>query len=136
MGRTADGAPAAARPTGYTPPGWPARVRPPGAQEWEESATAFLLDCCPADYRGYRVLRRHPVVLARFAGEFVAAQLAASPSGLAGLRTGLADHVPPEAVQAAVEAWEEQSARLQRVRREVALVEEALRGTVFVRRLT
>ena len=48
----------------------------------------------------------------------------------------LADHDPPEAVQAAVDAWEEQAARLQRQRREVALVEEALRGTVFVRRLT
>ena len=56
-------------------------------------------------------------------------------------RTVRADNQPGKAykievVQAAVEAWEEQSARLQRIRREVALVEEALRGRVFVQRLT
>jgi hypothetical protein len=120
---------------GYAPPGWPHGVRPPGAEEWEVTATAYLLDCCPADYRAYAVLRRHPVVLARFASAFVEAQVGASAAGLGTLRTGLEDHVPPEAVQAAVEAWEEQSARLARVRREVSLLEEALRGRVFVRRL-
>lgn len=119
----------------WTPPGWPARVRPPGAADWEASAAAFLLDCCPADFRAYPVLRRHPVVLARFAASFVAAQVRASADGLGGLRLGLADHVAPQVVQAAVEAWEEQAARLQRTRREVGLVEEALRGTVFVQRL-
>ena len=60
--------------TGYVPPGWPERVRPPGAPDWELTATEFLLDCCPADYRRYRLLRRHPVVLARFAAVFVGAQ--------------------------------------------------------------
>jgi hypothetical protein len=121
--------------SGYVPPGWPVRVRPPGAVDWEATAAAFLFDCCPADFRAHTVLRRHPVVLARFAAEFVAAQVAASADGLTGLRRSLADFVPPEVVQAAVDAWEEQSARLDRVRREVALVEEALQGKVFVRRL-
>lgn len=120
---------------GYTPPGWPQGVRPPGAEEWEVTAAAFLLDFCPADYRAYAVLRRHPVVLARFASAFVEAQVSASAGGLGTLRTGLHDHVPPEVIQAAVQAWEEQSARLQRVRREVSLLEEALRGRVFVQRL-
>lgn len=124
------------RPNGYSPPGWPARVRPPGAQEWQESAAAFLFDCCPADFRAYAVLRRHPVVLARFAAEFVESQLRASVDGLAGVRTSLLDHVSPEVAQAAVDAWSEQQAKLVRVRREVAMVEEALRGTVFVPRLT
>lgn len=126
---------AAAASPGYVPPGWPAPVRPPGSVDWEVTAAAFLLDCCPADYRAYPVLRRHPVVLARFAAEFVAAELAASADGLPGLRRSLDDFVPPEVVQAAVDAWEEQSARLDRVRREVGLVEEALRGRVFIRRL-
>ncbi len=119
----------------YTPPGWPARVRPPGTPDWESTAAAFLLDCCPADYRGYPVLRRHPVVLARFAAEFVESQVRASADGLAGVRTSLADQVAPEVVQAAADAWAEQGARLIRLRREVALVEEALRGRVFVRKL-
>ena len=119
----------------YTPPGWPGRVRPPNTPDWEATAAAFLLDCCPADYRAYPVLRRHPVVLARFAAEFVESQVRASADGLAGVRTSLADHVPPEVVQSAAEAWAEQGARLVRLRREVGLVEEALRGKVFVRKL-
>ncbi|MFT4108010.1 hypothetical protein [Propionicimonas sp.] len=123
-------------PRGYAPPGWPAQVHPPGAQGWEVTASTFLLDCCPSDFRGYAILRRHPVVLARFAAEFVAAQARASSDGLGRLRLELADHVEPEVVQAAVEAWEEQAAHLQRLTREVGLVEQALRGRVFVRRLT
>lgn len=123
-------------PVGYVPPGWPLQVRPPGVEDWERTASAFLLDCCPADYRAYPVLRRHPAVLAWFAAAHVEAQVSAAADGLGGLRRSLEDHVPPEVVQAAVEAWEEQSARLQRIRREVALVEEALRGRVFVQRLT
>ncbi len=119
----------------YTPPGWPARVRPPNTPDWEVTAAAFLLDCCPSDYRAYPVLRRHPVVLARFAAEFVESQVRASADGLAGVRTSLADHVAPEVVQYAAEAWAEQGARLVRLRREVGLVEEALRGKVFVRKL-
>ena len=119
----------------YAPPGWPAGVRPPGCTDWEVSASAFLLDCCPADYRGYPVLRRHPVVLAGFALTFVGAQVAASRDALGTVRRSLAELVPPEVVQAAVDAWEEQSARLQRTLREVGLVEEALRGRVFVPRL-
>lgn len=119
----------------YAPPGWPAQVRAPGCPEWERSATAFLLDCCPADYRTYPVLRRHPVVLAGFAATFVGAQVAASTDALAGVRRSLEELVAPEVVQAAVDAWEEQSARLQRTLREVGLVAEALRGRVFVPRL-
>ena len=119
----------------YAPPGWPAQVRPPGVVDWEVSAAAFLLDCCPADYRAYPVLRRHPVVLAGFAAVFVGAQVRASTEALAGVRSSLAEVVAPEVVQAAVEAWEEQSARLGRTLREVGLVEEALRGRVFVPRL-
>ena len=49
------------------PPGWPRAVRPPGAPGWEHTAVAWLLDICPPEYRSYPVLRRHDVVLARFA---------------------------------------------------------------------
>jgi hypothetical protein len=119
----------------YTPPGWPDRVRPPGAPDWEATAIAFLFDCCPADFRAYPVLRNHPVVLARFATQFVEGQYQATQEGLAGARISLADYVSPHVVEAATTAWLEQSAQLVRVRRAVALVEEALRGKVFVRRL-
>jgi len=119
----------------YTPPGWPERVRPPGAPDWEATAIAFLLDCCPPDFRAYPVLRNHPVVLARFATQFVDGQYHSAQEGLAGVRISLQDYVTPDVVEAAAQAWLEQSAQLVRMRRAVALVEEALRGKVFVRRL-
>lgn len=119
----------------YVPPGWPETVFPPGAPDWEKTATAFLLDCCPADYRSYPVLRRHPVVLAQFAGTYVESQLRASKEGLARVRAGLEDMVSGSVVEEAVTAWQEQTARLTRVRRSVALVEEALRGKIFIRKL-
>jgi hypothetical protein len=119
----------------YVPPGWPAAVRPPGAPDWERTAVAFLLDCCPSDFRRYTVLRRHPVVLARFAAAAVTAQGQACRAGLGTCRADLAGFVPADAVEAATLAWQEQEAALRRTAREVALVEEALRGRVFVRRL-
>lgn len=119
----------------YVPAGWPDAVQPSGTDEWEASATAFLLDCCPSDYRAYAVLRRHPVVLARFAAEFVESQLRACREGLGEARASLGDLVSPEVVEAATQAWLEQEAALRRRRREVALVEEALRGKVFIRKL-
>jgi hypothetical protein len=96
---------------------------------------AWLFDLCPPDYRAHEVLRRHPVVLARFAAGHVAAGVAAARQGLAGARADLADLVPPEAVAAAIAAYEREGARLAATERAVALVEEALRGRRFIRRL-
>ena len=121
--------------TGYVPPGWPEGVRPPHTDGWEDTAAAFLLDCCPADYRRYQLLRRHPVVLARFAGTFVNAQVQAGRDGLGGVRVSLAELVPPEVVTEAVDVWSQQQAWLVRVQREVTLVEEALRGKNWERKM-
>lgn len=117
------------------PPGWPEEVRPAGAPDWERTAVGWLLDLCPGDYRRYEVLRRHPVVLARFAALHVDAMVAAARRGIATARSDLRGVVPPEAVGAALEALEREGARLTRVARGVALVEEALRGRRFVPRL-
>ncbi len=116
----------------YAPPGWPDEVRPPGAPDWEVTATAYLLDCCPADFRSYRVLRNHPIVLAEFARHFVEGQSQAAQEGLAAARTGLQDFVEPQVLEEATQAWLEQSARLVRTRRAVAMVEAVLRGRTFV----
>lgn len=119
----------------YTPPGWPDRVLPPGAPDWERSATAFLLDCCPADYRAHAVLLRHPVVLARFAADFVEGQIRTSRGSLTAARPSLADYVDAGVLDQCVEALQAEEARLVRTRRAVALIEEALRGRVFLRKL-
>lgn len=119
----------------YVPPGWPGSVRPPGAPGWLASAESFLLDCCPAEYRGYPVLRRHPVVLARLAGEFVAAQLVATRTGLTGLRPSLASVVDAATADQATAVLQQEEARLVRVARAVNLVEQALRDVRFVPKL-
>ena len=97
---------------------------------------SYLFDCCPPDFRGYPVLRRHPSVLARFAVVFVDAQQEAAKRGLAEVRTILRGRVDPHVIGEAVDAWSEQAARLSRTRRAVGLVEEALLGRVFIPRLT
>lgn len=117
------------------PPGWPVQVRPPGAPGWEVTATSWLLDLCPPEYRGYPVLRHHVVVLVRFALLHVEAGQAAARRGLSEARAMLRDVADADVVEAALLAWQAEEARLMAERRAVGLVEEALRGRRFVARL-
>jgi hypothetical protein len=110
-------------------------VLPPGAPDWERSASGWLLDLCPGDYRAYEVLRRHPVVLARFAAHHVAGAIDAARRGTAAARTELRDVASPEVLAAAISAYEREGARLLATARAVGLVEEALRGRRYVPRL-
>ena len=120
---------------GVAPPGWPRQVRPPDAPDWETTAVNWLLDLCPPEYRRFSGLRRHAVVLARFAVLHVEASQAACRRGLSEARAELRDVADLDVVEAAVLAWQSEDARLQKVRREVGLVEQALRGRRFVARL-
>ncbi|MGA4507563.1 hypothetical protein ACQB6R_07605 [Propionibacteriaceae bacterium G1746] len=119
----------------FIPAGWPTDVLPPSEPEWEHSAIGFLLDCCPADYRAYPLLRRQPVVLARFAAQFVESQLRATRDGIAQARSSLGDYVDAPVLDDSVEVLQREEARLVRLRRSVMLVEESLRGKVFIARL-
>ena len=96
---------------------------------------AWLLDICPPEYRSYPVLRRHDVVLARFAVLHVEACQAAARRGLSEARAELRDVAEQDAIESAVETWHAESARLMAERRAVGLVEEALRGKRYVARL-
>jgi hypothetical protein len=121
--------------THVAPPGWPAEVRPPDAPDWERTAVNWLLDLCPPEYRRYTGLRRHVVVLARFAVLHVEAGQAACRRGLSEARSDLRDVASLEVVDAAVQTFQLEEARLLGVRRAVGLVEEALRGRRYVARL-
>ena len=132
VGLAADTGPVSDLPA---PPGWPVDVRPPGAPDWERTAVAWLLDLCPPEYRAHEVLRRHPVVLARFAAWHVAGAVDAARQGLSAVRADLRDVADPATVEAAVVALEREGARLAAARRGVDLVEQALRGRRFARRL-
>lgn len=129
------GQPRSSGTEGLAPPGWPREVRPPGAPGWEETAAAWLLDLCPADWRGYPGLRRHLVVLARFAVLHVEAGQAAAARGLSEARADLREVADGDVVEAAVLTWQREQARLVGVRRAVGLVEEAVRGRRFTARL-
>jgi hypothetical protein len=96
---------------------------------------AWLFDQCPADYRGYDVLRRQPLVLARFAASAVDAAIAAADAGLRTIRVELRDRVPPDVVEAAAATYEQERHRLRGCPRAVELMEKALRGERWVPRL-
>jgi hypothetical protein len=116
------------------PPGWPAQVLPPGAPGWQRSAVGWLLDLCPADYRGYPVLTRHPAALARLAILHLDAGLQAGQRALATARTELAE-LPPPALAEVIEVIETELARMIAARRGADLVEQALHGRRFIPRL-
>ncbi len=115
------------------PLGWPAGVRPPDAEDWVESARAWLLDLCPHDYRAHPVITRHPVVLARLAVHHVAGQLNAQRAAVATLRQDLAGAVALAlidvgVVEAALAALHSEQVRLAAASRGALVVEQALRG--------
>lgn len=118
--------------TPVAPPGWPREVRPPNAPDWEATAASWLLDLCPAEYRRYAGLQRHVLVLARFAVLHVEGQQAACRRGLSQIRADLEDVTNLEVVEAAVQTLQLDEARLLATRRSVALVEDALRGRLYV----
>ena len=118
-----------------TPPGWPSAVRPPGVPGWEATATSWLLDISPPEYRSYPVLRRHPVVLARFAALHVETGQVGVRRGLSEARGVLRAVADPDTIEAALLVWQAEEARLLAEHRAVHLVEEALRGRRFVARL-
>ncbi len=120
---------------GAVPPGWPEQVRPPGAPDWELTAVAWLFDLVPPDYRAHEVLRRYPVLLARFARDHVAAGLEAARAGWRTVRVELADDLPADAMEAAIAAYEREGARLASAARGVDAVAGALRGERWVPRL-
>lgn len=119
----------------YVPPGWPSAVRPPDAPDWEGTATSWLLDLCPPEFRGYPALRRHVVVLVRLAALHVEACQAAVRRGVSEARGGLREVAEGDVIEAAIATLHAEEARLAGVRRAVGLVEEALRGRRFVARL-
>jgi hypothetical protein len=69
------------------------------------------------------------------AGEQVAASLEAARVGWRTLRADLRDDLPPEAVEAAMQAYEREGRRLTEVERAVSVVLAALRGRRWVPRL-
>jgi hypothetical protein len=119
----------------HVPPGWPAQVPPPGTPGWERPAGEWLIDLCPADFRGYPVLRKHLLALAWLAGQHVDGARQAMARALGRLRAELAQSLPPPALTELIQVLEQEQARLLAASRGVALIEQALRGHRYIPRL-
>jgi hypothetical protein len=103
--------------------------------EWERSAIAWLFDVCPPDYRAHDVLRKHPIVLSRFAAQHVAAAVQAARDGLRTVRAELSGLVTPEVIEAAIAAYEREGRRLVTAGKQIEMVAGALRGERWIPRL-
>ena len=119
----------------YLPQGWPDGLRPPGSEEFEESAVAWLLDVLPPDYRRHLVLRRHPAALASVARYYSRACVEGAREGYRTARVELGVSLPPHAVDGVLSAYKTEGFKLAAIARAVDLVERAIRGEAFAPRL-
>jgi len=121
--------------TAYVPPGWPSGVHPPGTEDFERTAQAWLLDVVPPDYRLHGVLRRYPLALAAMAAHHARACVAGAREGYRNARTEVGGAVPPHALEALLAAYRAEGRRLVATAQAVDLVARALRGEVFTPQL-
>jgi hypothetical protein len=120
----------------YLPPGWPAGVHPPGSDDFERTAVAWLLEVVPPDYRLYGVLRRHPAALATMARYHARSCVEGARQGYRSARTELGDLLPAHVLDAVLAAYRAEGERLVTTCTAVDLVARALRGETFTPRLT
>jgi hypothetical protein len=119
----------------YVPPGWPSGVHPPGSEDFERTAQAWLLDVVPPDYRLHGVLRRYPLALAAMAAHHTEACVAGAREGYRNARTEVGGALPPHALEALLAAYRAEGRRLVATAQAVNLVAMALRGEVFTPQL-
>ena len=119
----------------YLPPEWPTGVHPPGSEEFERTAVAWLLDMVPPDYRLHGVLQRHPIALATLARRHLAACVEGARQGYRTARTDLGGVLPVSGLDAVLAAYRSEGQRLVAAARAADLVEQALRGKEFTPRL-
>src|SRR3984957_277795 len=119
----------------YIPPGWPTGVHPPGSEDFEATAIAWLLDVVPPDFRLHGVLRRHPAALAAMARHHTEACVEGARAGYRMARTELGEALPPHAIDAVLAAYRTEGRRLASTAKAVSLIEQALRGDVFTPKL-
>src|SRR5262249_34945817 len=119
----------------YVPPGWPSGVHPPGSEDFERTAQAWLLDVVPADYRLHGVLRRYPLALAAMAAHHARACVAGAREGYRNARTEVGGALPPPALEALLAAYRAEGRRLVATAPAGGLGARALRGEVFTPQL-
>jgi hypothetical protein len=99
------------------------------------AAVSWLLDHCPADYRGYEGWRKNPVALAWVAVRHIDAQLDAMRQAYREVRVDLGDLVSAEALAQIQSDLEKEGLRLRASARGARLVYDALQGKRYIPRL-
>src|ERR1700759_1298914 len=117
----------------YIPPGWPTGVHPPGSEDFEATAIAWLLDVVPPDFRLHGVLRRHPAALAAMSRHHTQACVEGARAGYRTARTELGEAGPPHVIAAVLAASRTEGRRLASTARAVVLIERELRGEAPIR---
>jgi hypothetical protein len=110
-------------------------VHPPGTEDFERTAQAWLLDVVPPDYRLHGVLRRYPLALVAMAAHHTKACVAGAREGYRNARTEVGGALPPHALEALLAAYRAEGRRLVATAEAVDLVARALRGEVFTPQL-
>jgi hypothetical protein len=118
----------------HVSPGWPPEVNPPGVQDWETTAAAWLLDLVP-EYRQHAAVRRHHVILAFIARHVIADAVEGARQGYRGGTQRAGWPCPAACYRRRVRAWRAEGERLAATACAVDLVERALRGETFRPRL-
>lgn len=88
---------------------------------------AWLLDQCPADYRGYQAWRRHPAALAWVAHRHLESELEAMRGAWRDVRPELGPLLPPGVIGEVLDSLAREGLRLRAAHRAAGLVLEALR---------
>jgi len=96
---------------------------------------SWLLDHCPADYRGYAGWRKNPVALAWVAVRHIDAQLEVMRQAYREVRVDLGDVVSPEALAQIQSDLETEGLRLRASARGARLLCDALQGKRYIPRL-
>lgn len=90
---------------------------------------SWLLDQCPAEYRSYELLRRHPYALAWLADAHVRAQLQAARECYASARVELGERLGPHTTADMLEVVHAEGLRLRAAARSVSLLRDVLAVT-------
>jgi hypothetical protein len=96
---------------------------------------SWLLDHCPADYRGYAGWRKNPVALAWVAVRHIDADLEAMRQAYREIRVDLGDLVSTEALAEIQSDLEKEGLRLRASARSARLLSGALQGRRYVPRI-
>jgi hypothetical protein len=94
------------------------------------SALRWLLDLLPPGYREQLPLKRYPVALAVTARHHTEAVVEGARQGYRMIRVELAGQMPVREVDAVLEAYRVEGAKLAAKARAAALVERTLRGEI------